>query len=101
VNRQERKQAVADLRALASRFDAAAARAFTLDDEDTRRADAAQIRMVAMLVGTAPIRHAQRDRASFAALWLAAGEKMLSYYDAADMDAVHASRSARWGEAKR
>jgi hypothetical protein len=94
MTRQERKQAVADLRALAADFDAAAARAYTLADEDQRRYDARQLRMVAVLVAAFRPKGAMTDR-GFADLWLSAGRKMLAYYDAADMDAVHASRASR------
>jgi hypothetical protein len=77
------------LHELANDYAWAAQRAVTLDDEDTRRREAAQVRFVSILTasrtGYAPIGEA----------WLIAGRRMLDVHDAADMDAVHESRSRR------
>ncbi|WP_349866833.1 hypothetical protein [Leifsonia sp. WHRI 6310E] len=93
MKRDERRQAVAALRAMAVRFDDAAGRAFTLEDEDQRHKDAATIRMVAVMVSAFRPKGQAVDT-EFVQLWLSAGERMLDYYDSADMDAVYASRLA-------
>ncbi|WP_314148225.1 hypothetical protein [uncultured Leifsonia sp.] len=94
MTRAERKQAVAELQAIAKRFDDAADRAFTLADEEQRRRDAATLRMVAVLVSAPRIRHLSRD-AEYVKLWMDAAERMLAHYDRADMDVVHGSRMIR------
>jgi hypothetical protein len=82
---------VADLHELAKEWMQAATRADTLDTEDTRNRGAAQLRFVAVLTASGP------GFVPLGSAWLAAGRRMLDTIDAADMDAVHESRSRRRG----
>ena len=77
------------LRGRARQLDRAADRADTLDAEDTRRRNAAQVRFVAAMVETriTPINVGEA--------WDNAAARMIEAYDAVDMEAVHASRSSR------
>lgn len=80
---------VADLYALATAYALTADRADNTDVEDTRRREATQIRFVAALT---PTLYGWRQVGE---AWLTAGRRMLARIDAADMDAVHASRAGR------
>lgn len=65
---------------MAAGFDDAAARAFTLEDEDHRHKDAAPIPMFAVMVSVSAFRpegHAVGPE--FVQVWLSAGENMLDY----------------------
>jgi len=75
---------------MAERFDAAAARAFTVLDHDQRQQDARTLRVVAGMVADRGM-----DAADLVELWLESAERMLAYYDAADMAVVYGERSAR------
>lgn len=94
MNRSEQKRATADLRAMAERFDASAARAFTVLDHDQREQDARTLRVVAAMASVFRPEHVTMD-AGYVKLWLESGERMLSYYDRMDMDVVHGSRMIR------
>lgn len=90
MSRREPNGAVSKLRAMAERFDAAAARAFTVLDHDQRQQDARTLRVVAGMVADRGM-----DAADLVELWLESAERMLAYYDAADMAVVYGERSAR------
>jgi hypothetical protein len=78
------------LHALAIEWEQCADRADTLDALDTRRRAAAQIRFVAVMTTSAGMHALGR-------VWVDAGRRMLDAVNAADMDAVHESRSRRRG----
>lgn len=84
---------VLDLRTLADGFADAAARADNDDDVLIRRRAAQQIRFVAIAAQQPNVIGWTEHGAD----WLKAGRATLAGYDAADMDAVHASRSTRRG----
>ncbi|AMB58247.1 hypothetical protein [Microterricola viridarii] len=78
------------LRDLARDLDGTADRAFTLEAEDTRRREAAQVRLAAKLIAADPLLAAH-----YADAWTDAARRQIAKHDEADMDAVHASRSSR------
>jgi|GEM_PF-4738353 len=80
---------------LATEFDAAAARAFTLADVDMREHDAAQCRLLA---GAAA---ADDAGPSVVDAWIYACEQILARYESADMDRIHAERASRRGYVRR
>lgn len=94
MTRSEAKQAADALRAMAVRFDAAAARAFTVLDHDQRQQDAKTLRVVAAMASAFRPEHLNMP-AGYVQLWLDSGDRMLAYYDRLDMDVVYGSRSIR------
>jgi len=90
VTRRDANSAVDGLQAMAARFDDAAARAFTVLDHEQRQQDARTLRVVAGMVADR-----RADAGELVQLWLESAERMLAYYDAADMAVVYGDRSRR------
>lgn len=91
---RRRRQITQELRAIAAQLDDAADRADDPEEAEARRARAAEVANVALGVS---LYMASIDAGRS---YAAAGRILLSSYDIADMDAVHASRSARRREAR-
>jgi hypothetical protein len=95
VTRTQPNEAVDKLQAMATLFDDAAARAFTVIDHEQRQQDARTLRVVAGMAADRTDPFMRRADAAWIALWLESAERLLAYYDRADMDVVYASRAAR------
>lgn len=91
MTRRQPNEAVSKLQAMAALFDAAAARAFTVLDHDQRQQDARTLRVVAGMVADPSVDASD----PVVQLWLESAERMLAYYDAADMATIYGERSAR------
>lgn len=85
-----RKQLTNELRTTADQIEEAANRAFTLEDEQSRRGEASQLRVVALGVSL----H-MRDAVAIGEAYLTAGRLSVKAHQLTDDDHVHASRSSR------